>query len=53
MSKHVQFEDSSENKIITVFGGEQDDNVHDNLGIVEDDDPRLINFHKRLNFETT
>lgn len=51
MSKYVQFRDSSEKEIISVFGGKQDDDVHDNLGVVEDDDPRLINFYKRLNFE--
>ncbi len=45
--QHVQFSDSSESVIITVFCSPQDPEYWENLGEVDDDDPRYIDFKER------
>lgn len=42
--QHVQFSDSSESVIVTVFCSPQDPDHWENLGEVEDDDHRYIEF---------
>lgn len=42
----VQYENDTEEKIISVFSSEQSSEFWDNLGIVEDDDPRLLEFYE-------
>lgn len=44
MTVFVQFEDSSEDKVIGVFSCDQDPEVWSNVTAVDDDDPRLINY---------
>lgn len=44
MTIHVQFEDETEANICTVFCGPQDPEVWANLGEVEQDDPRYVEF---------
>ena len=41
---HVQFSDETKTKIISWFNCQQDASEWDNLGEVEDDDPRLVEF---------
>lgn len=48
MKKYVQFSDSTNAVIITVFGSPQDPEYWDNLGEVEDDDPRYIEFMSKM-----
>ena len=47
--QNVQFSDSTETVIVSVFGGPQDPEYWDNLGVVEDDDSRYIDFKERIN----
>jgi hypothetical protein len=42
--KYVQFTDSTETTIVSVFGSPQDQTVFPNQGTVEDDDPRYLAF---------
>ena len=42
--QYVQFSDSQETKIVTVFGCPQDPVYWPNQGTVEDDDPRYLEF---------
>lgn len=47
--KYVQFSDSSESTIVSVFGNAQDVDEHPNQGEVEDDDPRYLAFIAQTN----
>ena len=44
MTRYVQFSDETEIEIVSVFCGPQDPKIHDNLGEVEEDDPRYLEF---------
>ncbi len=44
MTLYVQFSDSTETEIVSVFCGPQDPDIHSNLGEVEGDDPRYLDF---------
>ncbi|CAX60689.1 Uncharacterized protein EbC_31580 [Erwinia billingiae Eb661] len=46
--KFVQFKDSTEKELISVFSSEQSDEDYPNLGVIEDDDDRLIDFMKKI-----
>ncbi|SAK88303.1 hypothetical protein AWB77_04770 [Caballeronia fortuita] len=48
MTVFVQFADSTEKRIVSVFGCEQDPSVWPNQGQVGDDDPRLEAFQNGL-----
>jgi hypothetical protein len=42
MSTFVQFEDSTEQRIISIFGCPQDSEFYPHQGELDEDDPRLI-----------
>lgn len=44
MNVHVKFSDASQTSIVASFCGQQDPVMHENLGEVEKDDPRLLAF---------
>lgn len=46
----VQFSDETKTKIISVFGGRQDEAVWPNQGEVDEDDPRYLGFRPLLPF---
>lgn len=46
--KFVQFKDSNETEIIAMFSSEQSDENYSNLGYIDDDDDRVINFMKKI-----
>lgn len=48
MTQFVQFSNADETEIVSVFCGPQDPDVHENLGEVEDDDPRYLDFKQRV-----
>lgn len=41
---HVQFTDDKKNSIFGVFAGPQNPQVYENLGEIEEDDPRYLAF---------
>ena len=45
---YVQFSDSAESEIVTYFGGAQDPDVYQNLGVVVSSDPRWKTFYEAL-----
>lgn len=45
---YVQFKDETESEICSVFGCRQDPDHHENLGEVERDDDRLIQYWASL-----
>lgn len=44
MIMYVQFSDATETTVVGVFGGPQDPQYHSNLGEVEDDDQRYLDY---------
>jgi hypothetical protein len=46
--KFVQFKDSTETEIIAMFSSEQSDENYSNLGYIDDDDDRVIDFMKKI-----
>ncbi len=45
---YVQFRDSQETEIISVFGGEQSSDIYSNLGTVQSDDSRYEAFYNNI-----
>ncbi|MDR6583819.1 hypothetical protein J2W50_002017 [Herbaspirillum frisingense] len=45
-SIHVQFEDESEQRVVAVFGSEQQSDVYPNQAVIETTDLRYIEFYE-------
>jgi hypothetical protein len=48
MTLYVQFSDSTETEIVSVFCGPQDPEHHSNLGEVEEGDQRYLDFKVKV-----